>query len=160
MPSSPLLVAMAIMITSDGWIRTERNRTAVAVRHKPRTAGASVQNIAPSAHARKKRFNTNQGRHIKKEWERTMAAKRDASACAPWRSKRARMPRSRRTLCVYAASAPIGSVSCESSSTADCASARVSATVRLQDRVCLDALGGGGGFSFDAHVMSRAVSGW
>jgi hypothetical protein len=69
------------------------------------------------------------------------------------------MPRRRRTLSVYAASAPIGSVSCESSSTADCASATASATVRLQDRVCLvDALlGGGGGFGFDVHDMSRAA---
>lgn len=96
----------------------------------------------------------------KRNEKRTMAAKRDASACAPWRSKRARMPRRRRTLSVYAASAPIGSVSCESSSTADCASARASATVRLQDRVCLDALlGGGGGFGFDVHDMSCAALG-
>jgi hypothetical protein len=83
-----------------------------------------------------------------------MAANRDASACAPCRSNRARIPRRRRTLSVYAANAPIGSVSRESSSTADCASATASATVRLQDRVCLDALlEGGGGFGFDEHVM-------
>lgn len=48
MPSSPGPVAMAITITSDGWIRMESNRTAVVVRHIRRTAGASVQNIPPS----------------------------------------------------------------------------------------------------------------
>jgi hypothetical protein len=42
---------MAIRTTSDDWIRMKSNRMAVAVRHKRRTAGASVQNIPPSAHA-------------------------------------------------------------------------------------------------------------
>jgi hypothetical protein len=83
-----------------------------------------------------------------------MAAKRDASACAPWRSKRARMPRRRRTLSVYAANAPSGSVSFESSSTADCARASVSATVRLQDRVCLDTSEGQEGIDRDVLAIS------
>jgi hypothetical protein len=47
------------------------------------------------------------------------------------------MLRRRRTLSVYATSAPIGSVFFESSSTADCASASASETVRLQDRDCV-----------------------
>jgi len=47
------------------------------------------------------------------------------------------MLRRRRTLSVYATSAPIGSVFFKSSSTADCASASASATVRLQDRDCV-----------------------
>jgi len=63
-----------------------------------------------------------------------MMASWDASDSAPWRSRRARMLRRRRTLSVYAASAPIGSVFFTSSSTAHCAKARAWATVRLQDR--------------------------
>jgi hypothetical protein len=58
----------------------------------------------------------------------------DASEWAPWRSRRATMFRRRRTLSVYEASAPIGSVFLTSSSTADWAKARAWATVRLQDR--------------------------
>ncbi len=45
------------------------------------------------------------------------------------------MLRSRRTLSMYASSAPIGSVFSESSSTALFAKASACATVRLQDRV-------------------------
>lgn len=45
------------------------------------------------------------------------------------------MLRRRRTLSVYAASAPVGSVFFRSSSTAHCARATAWATVRLQDRV-------------------------
>jgi hypothetical protein len=45
------------------------------------------------------------------------------------------MLRRRRTLSVYAASAPIGSVFFRSSSTAHCAKATAWATVRLQDGV-------------------------
>jgi hypothetical protein len=61
------------------------------------------------------------------------------------------MLRRRRTLSVYATSAPIGSVFFESSSTADCARARASATVRLQDRdcVCVDMED----MAFDVRVM-------
>ena len=48
------------------------------------------------------------------------------------------MLRRRRTLSVYAASAPVGSVFFASSSTAHCARATAWATVRLQDRVWED----------------------
>lgn len=57
-----------------------------------------------------------------------------ASAWAPWRSRRARMLRRRCTLSAYASSAPARSVFVVSSSTADWARARASATMRLQDR--------------------------
>jgi len=62
-----------------------------------------------------------------------MAASWRASEWAPWRSRRARMLRRRRTLSVYATNAPEGSMFVASSSTADWARARASATVRLQD---------------------------
>ena len=48
------------------------------------------------------------------------------------------MLRRRRTLSVYAASAPVGSVFFASNSTAHCARATAWATVRLQDRVWED----------------------
>src|SRR6266404_3356415 len=105
-------------------------RTAAAVPRTPRTAGASARYS--------RRTGMPELAHIlmcsSGKVRRTIVASRLASAWAPWRSRRARMLRSRRTLSVYATSAPDGSVFVLSSSTADLARARASATVRLQDR--------------------------
>lgn len=90
----------------------------------------------------------------------------DASEWAPWRSTRARMLWRRRTLSVYAASAPIGSVFFASSSTAHCARATACATVRRQDRVSRDDVNTFEGTRCDVRgmsgytVMSDGCGGW
>ena len=62
------------------------------------------------------------------------------------------MLRRRRTLSVYAANAPIGSVFFISSSTARRAKATACATVRLQDRLWEGLIVEVGGTSSDVHV--------